>query len=171
MSHTSLPDRRYATGLIVGRFNPPHLGHSFMIDWAAERCESLVVFVNTRNGEAVPGELRAQWLGDLHANVRVIEVRHDLDTNFDDEVLWAKWMDLFRQRWPLDTGPHAVFSSDGYVSEIARRFGVDSVSVDPERSTVPISATMIRDNPTDHLDRVAPAVREWIEANWLRADT
>jgi HTH-type transcriptional regulator, transcriptional repressor of NAD biosynthesis genes len=169
MNAAGSADRYYATGLIVGRFNPPHLGHSFMIDWAAERCSALVVFVNTRVGEAVPGELRAGWLGDLHPHVRVIEVRHDLDTNFDDEDLWAKWMDLFRHRWPLDDGPHAVFSSDGYVSEIARRFGVDSVSVDPDRSTVPISATMIREQPSEHLDRVAPAVREWIETNWLRA--
>ena len=52
---------RPATGLIVGRFNPPHLGHSYMIDWAASRVERLVVFVNTRDGELVPGSLRAGW--------------------------------------------------------------------------------------------------------------
>ncbi len=160
---------RYPTGLIVGRFDPPHLGHSFMIDWAAARCDALVVYVNTREGEPVPGGLRAAWLGDLHPGVRVIEVRHHLDTNWDDEELWAKWMALFHDRWPLPTGPHAVFSSDGYVSEIARRFGVDSVSVDPERATVPISATMIRDDPAAHLAVVAPPVRAWIEANWLRS--
>ena len=73
----------YSTGLIVGRFNPPHLGHSHMIDWAAERCGTLVVYVNTRDGEAVPGSLRAGWLADLHPQVRVIEVRHNLDTNWD----------------------------------------------------------------------------------------
>ena len=157
----------YSTGLIVGRFNPPHLGHSHMIDWAAERCGTLVVYVNTRDGEAVPGSLRAGWLADLHPQVRVIEVRHNLDTNWDDEELWARWMGLFRDRWPLATGPHAVFSSDGYVSEIARRFGVDSVSVDPERITVPISATMIRDNPAAHLSKVAVPIRAWIETNWL----
>ena len=33
--------------LIVGRFDPPHLGHSHMIEWAAQRCDLLVVFVNT----------------------------------------------------------------------------------------------------------------------------
>src|SRR5262245_25299812 len=53
---------RPATGLIIGRFNPPHLGHSHMIEWAARRVDHLVVFVNTRAGELVPGELRAQWL-------------------------------------------------------------------------------------------------------------
>jgi len=155
-------------GLIVGRFNPPHLGHSFMIDWAAQRCSTLVVFVNTREGEAVPGELRAAWLAELHPDVHVVEVRHALDTNWDDEDLWARWMELFWASWPLPDGPHVVFSSDPYVSGIAERFGASAVVVDADRINVPISATMIREAPADHLDRLAPPVRAWVEATWLR---
>ena len=153
------------TGLIVGRFNPPHLGHSYMIDWAAERCEQLVVFVNTRDGELVPGRLRARWLAELHPSATVIEVRHDLGTDFADEELWAKWMALFRAHWPHPDGPHAVFSSDPYVDGIARRFGAAPVVVDADRVAVPISATQIREAPADHLDQLAPPVREWVAAN------
>lgn len=155
------------SGLIVGRFNPPHLGHSHLIVSAARCVDSLVVFVNTRDGEAVPGELRAQWLADLHPTVTVVEVHHDLDTDFGDEALWDQWMELFRARWPLADGPDVVFSSEGYGSEIARRFGAEGVSVDPDRGAVPISATMVRQRPGDHLDFLAPEVRAWVEANWL----
>jgi HTH-type transcriptional regulator, transcriptional repressor of NAD biosynthesis genes len=155
------------TGLIIGRFNPPHLGHSFMIERAAAQCERLVVFVNTRDGELVPGELRAGWLAELHPDVSVIEVRHDLDNDFADQGLWAKWMTLLRSRWPHEIGPHAVFSSDPYVDELARRFGADAVIVDADRVNVPISATQVRAAPADHLDRLAPAVRAWVEANLL----
>jgi NadR type nicotinamide-nucleotide adenylyltransferase len=158
---------RYATGLIIGRFNPPHLGHSYMIDWAAERCDRLVVFVNTREGELVPGHLRAGWLADLHPQVSVVQVAHDLPTDMSDPDLWVRWMDLLRSRWPLDDGPHVVFSSDPYVDELARRFGADAVIVDPERATVPISATEIREQPAAHLHRLAPPVRAWVEANLL----
>jgi HTH-type transcriptional repressor of NAD biosynthesis genes len=164
----TLPNDRAATGLIIGRFNPPHLGHSFMIDWAAERCEQLVVFVNTRTGEMVPGHLRAQWLADLHPSVRVIEVAHELDTDFADETLWDQWMAMFRARWPLPQGPDVVFSSDPYVSELALRFGARAVIVDADRTTVPISATQIREAPADHVDRLAPAVRTWVEANLIQ---
>ena len=153
------------SGLIVGRFNPPHLGHSYMIDWAAARVERLVVFVNTRDGELVPGELRAQWLADLHPNATVVEVRHDLDTDFGNEELWAKWMTLFRSRWPHESGPDVIFSSDPYVDGIAARFDATSVVVDADRVTVPISATQIREAPAAHLDRLAPAVRAWVQAN------
>jgi HTH-type transcriptional regulator, transcriptional repressor of NAD biosynthesis genes len=160
----------YATGLIVGRFDPPHRGHSFMISWAAERVDQLVVFVNSRHTDAVPGALRAAWLDELHPEATVVEVGHDLDTNFDDEELWTRWMALFRERWPLEQGPHAVFSSDPYVDRIAMRFGAIPVVVDAERATVPISATMIRAAPRLHLHHLAPPVREWVEANWCTAD-
>ena len=162
-----MTEHRPATGLIVGRFNPPHLGHSYIIDRAAQQCDDLVVFVNTRAGELVPGHLRAAWLADLHPDVQVVEVAHDLDTNFDDEELWAKWMALFRSKWPLPSGPDAVFSSDPYVGGIAARFGAQPVVVDADRVAVPISATQVRAAPAEHLDRLAPAVREWVEANLL----
>ncbi len=156
-----------STGLIIGRFNPPHLGHSYMIDWAAARCERLVVFVNTRDSELVPGTLRAGWLAELHPNVTVIEVNHDLPTDMTNPTLWDRWMELLRSRWPLDSGPDLVFSSDPYVAELAARFGAEPVIVDEERATVPISATQIRESPADHLHRLAPNVRTWVESNLL----
>ncbi len=135
-------ERDQKRGLIVGRFCPPHLGHSHMIDTAAGQVDRLVVMVNTRDGEPVPGELRAQWLADLHPAVTVVEVRHDLPTDFDDQELWERWMALFRDRWPHDGGPDVVFSSEPYGDEIARRFGAVAVAVDPTRTAVPISATL-----------------------------
>jgi len=157
-------DGRPISGLIVGRFCPPHLGHSFMIDAAASKVDQLVVMVNTRDGETVPGELRAQWLADLHPDVAVVEVRHDLPTDFGNEELWARWMDLFRSKWPLDgDGPDVVFSSEIYGNEIARRFGAEAVVIDAERVAVPISATRVRERPLEHLHFLAPPVRVWVE--------
>jgi len=155
----------FDTGLIVGRFNPPHLGHSWFINQAARRCRRLVVFVNTRDGETVPGDLRVQWLADLHPDVTVTRVAHNLDTDWNDEELWAKWIALFRTRWPHETGPQVVFSSDSYVSELARRLGARAIVVDEPRVNVPISATQIRNDPLGNLGMLAPVVREWVETN------
>ena len=155
----------FETGLIVGRFHPPHLGHSWFIDEASQRCRRLVVFVNTRVGETVPGELRAQWLAGLHPKVTVRQVAHDLDTDWNDEELWAKWIALFRSHWPHESGPDVVFSSDSYVSELARRLNAQAVVVDEPRVNVPISATQIRNDPLGNLGMLAPVVREWVESN------
>jgi cytidyltransferase-like protein len=156
-----------ATGLAVGRFDPPHLGHSHLIEWAAARCGRLVVYVNSGRHDAVPGDLRVRWLAELHPDVTVVRVEHELHTDFADESLWARWIALFRDHWPLAEGPHAVFSSDPYVAELARRLRAAAVVVDPERRTVPISATQVRTDPAAHLDRLAPPVRAWVEAEWL----
>ncbi len=160
--------KEYTTGLIVGRFDPPHLGHSHMIEWAAQRTDRLVVYVNSSFvRDTVPGELRSAWLAELHPDVEIRVVRHSLATDWNDDDLWAKWIELFRAHWPHEDGPHAVFSSDSYVSGIAERLDAQAVSVDPDRVAVPITATQIRNEPADHLDKVAPPVRQWIESNWL----
>jgi len=139
-----------------------------MIEWASERTDRLVVYVNSSfSRDTVPGELRAAWLTEAHPAVEVRVVRHTLATDWNDEDLWARWIALFRDHWPHEAGPHAVFSSDAYVSGIADRLDAEPVTVDPERTTVPISATQIRDEPEAHLDKVTPPVRQWIESNWL----
>lgn len=159
---------RFPTGLIVGRFDPPHLGHSYMIRSANARCERLVVFVNSSAArDSVPGDLRASWLAELHPEVDVHEIRHELATDFADETLWTRWIELFRSRWPHADGPHAVFSSDPYVDQLAARLGAAAVVVDADRAAVPISATMIRESPEDHLHHLAAPVRRWVESNWL----
>lgn len=138
-----------------------------MIEWAAARCGHLVVFVNTGTRDAAPGDLRGQWLAELHPDVTVVQVRHELATDFADESLWARWIALFRDHWPLPNGPHVVFSSDPYVAELARRLGAEPVLVDPERRTVPVSATQIRADPAAYLHRLAAPVRAWVEKEWL----
>jgi hypothetical protein len=138
-----------------------------MIDWADKRCERLVVYVNTRDGEPVPGPLRAQWLQELHPGVTVIEVRHSLETDWNDEALWERWIDLFQSHWPFPTGPDVLFSSDPYVDEIARRLHAQAMMVDPDRRAFPVSATMVRERPGENLAFLAEPVRRWIEHHWL----
>uniref|UniRef100_A0A6J7PUQ7 Unannotated protein n=1 Tax=freshwater metagenome TaxID=449393 RepID=A0A6J7PUQ7_9ZZZZ len=62
-----------------------------------------------------------------------------------------------------------MFSSDFYIDELARRLGAEAVVVDPDRSAVPISATLIREYPGEYLSYLAPAVRAWVEENWVKA--
>ena len=88
----------HATGLIVGRFDPPHLGHSFMIDWAAQRCEQLVVFVNSStSADTAPAELRPGWLAALHPAVAVREFRPHLWHARADYEPWARELASFAQ--------------------------------------------------------------------------
>ncbi|HET6859895.1 MAG TPA: AAA family ATPase, partial [Streptomyces sp.] len=53
----------------------------------------------------------------------------------------------------------AVFTSEAYGDELARRFGADSVCVDPERTAFPVSATAVRADPPGCWDFLEPPVR------------
>jgi HTH-type transcriptional repressor of NAD biosynthesis genes len=86
----------------------------------------------------------------------------DLVTDWNDPAIWARWIELIRSVVP--TGPDVVFSSEVYGDEVARRLGAVHESVDPDRATIPISATAVRADPLAHLDQLAPPVRAWYES-------
>ena len=107
----------------------------------------------------------------MHPYVTVVHNAHDLDNDWNDEDLWRRWIELIRSLWPFSgdegAGPEVVVSSDFYIAELARRLGAEALVCDPERVNVPISATLIRNDPGAHLVRLAPEVRAWVERNWL----
>jgi HTH-type transcriptional repressor of NAD biosynthesis genes len=144
---------RWQHGLIIGKFRPPHKGHSFLIQTALEQVELLTLVVSARASDPIPAELRAAWLRELFPTV---DVQVWVATGYDPDD-WELWASLTR-RW-LGKVPDVVFSSEVYGDEYARYLGCDRVCVDHERKTVPISASHIRARPLAHLDYLEPCVR------------
>ena len=67
---------KYGLGLVIGKFYPPHRGHKLLIDEAVAQSERAVVIVCGKPTDAIPGELRGQWLQEIHpaADVMVIGI-------------------------------------------------------------------------------------------------
>ena len=55
------------TGVVIGKFYPPHRGHKYLIDAAAARVEQLTVVVCGKLEQLLPGELRAAWLREIES--------------------------------------------------------------------------------------------------------
>lgn len=127
-------------GLVIGKFYPPHLGHKFLIDTALAQVDHLDVIVSARPEQTISGELRAQWLREMHpsAHVRVI----DDPGRDDDSEFWAQYSLRI-----LGRAPDVVFTSEDYGETYARFLGCRHVMVDRERTRVPISASAIRSAP------------------------
>ena len=68
----------WSLGVTIGKFYPYHRGHDRLIQRAKAQCERLVVFVGDRPGDAIPAELRARWIRQLHPEVTVLVVTDDL---------------------------------------------------------------------------------------------
>ena len=139
-------------GLVVGKFYPPHRGHKFLIDTALSQVDSLEVLVCARPEQMISGELRAQWLREIHPDARVRVI--DDPGEDDNSEFWAKYT-----RQLLGTAPDVVFTSEDYGEAYARFLGSRHVMVDRDRTRVAISARAIRVAPLRHWEYLEPCVR------------
>ena len=137
-------------GFIVGKFYPPHLGHKYLIDTARQQVDRLIVMVADHKSQTIPGELRKEWLEEIHPDCEIHLVPDELE---DDSRQWAEFIVEYLRR-----SPDVVFSSEDYGPEYARLMGARHVMIDRPRQTVPISATVIRSKPLENLHFVAPCV-------------
>jgi NadR type nicotinamide-nucleotide adenylyltransferase len=145
---------RFAHGLVIGKFDPPHRGHKLLIDRAAAEARRVTVMVCAKPADSVPGELRAEWLREIHpgVEVQVVDDREDEQ----DVRIWAE--NTVRR---LGGAPDAVFSSEEYGAPFARLMGSASVLVDPQRTAVACSGTAIRRDPFACWEFLEPPVRAW----------
>ncbi|GAA4632673.1 nicotinamide-nucleotide adenylyltransferase [Actinoallomurus vinaceus] len=161
-------------GLVIGKFYPPHAGHHHLIDTAADACERVTVVVAASTVESIPLALRTAWLRERHPQpyVDIVPVVDDVEVDYDSEEIWAAHVAAFQaglaaasgngvgalDRPPVD----AVFSSEEYGPELARRFAAAHVPVDPPRSRFPVSGTAVRGDPVACWPWLSPAVRAYL---------
>jgi HTH-type transcriptional repressor of NAD biosynthesis genes len=151
---------RFAHGLVVGKFYPPHAGHHFLIDTASARCDALTVVVAGSAQESISPELRAEWVRERHPAVEVVDGYDEHPIDYDDPDVWSLHVAVFKKLCPHPVD--VVFSSEPYGDELARRFGATHVPVDVSRATVPVSGSAIRERPDRHWSVLTPPVRAWL---------
>jgi HTH-type transcriptional repressor of NAD biosynthesis genes len=144
--------KAFRTGVVIGKFYPPHKGHHFLISTAFLQCEQLFVLICWKPDQTVPIDVRAACITEVHPEVTVIGVEDILPD--DDTLGWAAYTIQI-----LGNTPEAVFTSEAYGEGYANAMGAKHVMVDRHRKNVPCSGTMIRGNPLAFLEWVAPPIR------------
>lgn len=147
------------SGLIIGKFMPPHAGHQSLIGFARQRVTRLDLVLFTKTAEPIDGRLRAEWLRELYPDVTLHQLHLDHRVDYEDAAAWDYWVRAIRSVVPA--GPDMVFSSEAYGDDLARRLGARHIVVDPSRSQVPVSATQIRDKPLAYWGYLPPPVRAY----------
>ncbi|MEY2665535.1 MAG: hypothetical protein RLZZ480_640 [Candidatus Parcubacteria bacterium] len=145
----------FKKGLVVGKFYPPHRGHKHLIDTAIASCESVTIIICYKPTESISGELRESWLRIIHPTATVIAIE-DTVLDDDDSEGWAAYTKEI-----LGYTPDAVFTSENYGDPYAAFMGCAHVLVDKERTTVPVSGTLVRGNPLARLEFLEPCVRAY----------
>lgn len=145
---------KYGLGLVIGKFLPPHRGHKLLIDTASAQSEKTVVILCAKPSDFVAGEIRGEWLREIHPAARVMVIDDRYDEN--DSRVWAE----NTLRW-LGRAPDVVFTSEDYGERYAALMGATHVSVDKTRSRAPVSGTAVRTDPYANWDFIEPPIRQW----------
>jgi cytidyltransferase-like protein len=153
-------------GLVVGKFYPPHAGHHLLVRTAAATCERVTVVVMAGSAQTIPIGLRVDWLREEHRarrNVTVVGTIDDNPYDYASDAAWRAHLAVMRRavRWVTEEPVDAVFTSEPYGDELARRLGARHVCVDQERGLRAISGTLVRTDPIGAWDHLAPGVRAW----------
>src|ERR1044071_5376652 len=83
---------QFATGMILGKFMPPHRGHQHLIDFARERVGELTILVCSLECEPIPGRLRYEWVTEMCPNARVIHVTDENPSEpHEHPRFWEIW--------------------------------------------------------------------------------
>ncbi len=151
-------------GLVIGKFYPPHAGHHHLVRRAAAQAARVTVVVMAASVESLALADRVAWLREVHAadaNVTVVGIVDDHPVDYGSDAIWRAHVALMQEAargvtaLPVD----AVFTSEPYGDELARRLGARHVAIDPPRAAHPVSGTAVRADPVAHWGALAPCVR------------
>lgn len=146
-------------GMVLGKFLPPHQGHTYLVEFARRWVDELTVVVGTLASEPIPGALRHAWMSALFPDVRVV---HLDDENPQDPSehpdFWGIWRRSLERVLPPTPITH-VFASEPYGERLAAELGAKFIPVDLGRVARPVSGTAVRRDPWAHWSYLPPIVR------------
>jgi NadR type nicotinamide-nucleotide adenylyltransferase len=147
-------------GLILGKFLPPHAGHQYLVRFAQNFVERLTVLVCSLAREPIAGELRYDWMRELFPQARIIHITRDLpQLPSEHPDFWEIWRQVVFEA--ADEPIDFVFASEDYGHRLAKEVGAMFVPVDVGRQLVPVSGTVIRNEPLKNWSYIPECVRPY----------
>ncbi len=139
-------------GVVVGKFNPPHLGHLHLIEQGAAHVGRLYVLLCDRLDQSIAVDRREAWLRDAAPeNVTVIVTPDDPPAANEP---WAqRALDVLPER------PDVAFTSEEWGPGWAELMGARHVMIDHGRESFPISGAELRADLRARFDWLVPAAR------------
>src|SRR5262245_59899192 len=122
--------KRWRTGLVVGEFLPPHLGHAYLIRTSRQGSRVIHVCVAEADDHPIPGRVRANWIQAAFSDTTV----HIVPADYVQGDL-----DLYAEHLHDAVGGSVdlLYSSAEYGEALAERLGAKAVTVAQVRHRVP----------------------------------
>ncbi len=144
-------------GLTLGKYAPLHKGHQYVIETALKEVDELFVIIYDTPLISVPLHVRAGWIKTLYPQVKVIEARNSPSENMPLPA-YEKAEEEFIKKLLNGQPITHFYCSEYYGEHVSRALGAQDRRVDEKRSTVPVSATKIRQNTFENRRFLSPVV-------------
>lgn len=134
------------TGLTLGKYAPFHRGHQYVIETALAEVDEMVVLIYDTHVTPIPLSVRANWIRTLYPQVTVIEA-WDGPEGYSNERAFEIQQEEYIIKMLNGRRITHFYSSEFYGDHVSKALDALDRRLDEARTTVPISATMIRENP------------------------
>lgn len=146
-----------------GKFLPLHKGHEAMIRFALTQCQHLIVIVCASDLETINVQQRCKWVTETFyktKNLTIIPFEYsekDLpNTSESSNQVAQLWAKIFA---PLINECDAVITSELYGDYVAQALNIIHIPFDKNRQQIPISATLICQQPLTHWQMLPDTVK------------
>jgi HTH-type transcriptional regulator, transcriptional repressor of NAD biosynthesis genes len=146
------------TGVVLGKFLPLHRGHQYLIDFARDYVDELVIIIGTRKTDSISATLRLSWMQEMFPGAQIIAVADTLPQE-GQQRYWNIWKRTLQKNLPFPVD--YIFASEDYGFKLAELLGATYVPVDHARELVPVSATAIRKDPFSHWQYLPDIVKPY----------
>lgn len=144
-------------GLTLGKYAPLHKGHQWLFETALQEVDELIVLIYKTSVMSVPLNIRAQWIRDLYPQITVIEAWDGPEGYANNREYEIKEEQYILKMLNGRKVTH-FYSSEAYGAHVSHALHAVDRRVDESRQRMPISATMIRENPYQHRNMLSPNV-------------
>lgn len=150
-------------GLVLGKFEPLHIGHEALINFAKEQCDILYVLLCMNDEkEVIPGDIRLKWLLETYRNDSKVVIRYTDKklpyTSESDRDISKLWAEHLKKMFP---DVEVFISSEPYGDYVAEYMDIKHIMFNQSRDIVSISGTEIRNNPVKYWDYISKEARSY----------
>ena len=155
-------------GFTIGKFAPLHKGHQLVLETALKEMDEVYCVIYDTDIIDIDVKQRAEWIKKLYPKVHILYAYDSPKQYGLDEKsvnIQMKYLSGIIEDIPVTH----FYSSEPYGEKVADYLKIKNRTVDLEKKSIPVNATIIRDNYEDNKNYLENLVYLTLKNNKLNA--
>jgi len=147
-----------SSGVILGKFMPPHEGHVALVRTASYLVNRLTIVLSASDSDEISPAIRKGWMEELFPEAVVIVANNGEKPLPSDDPDWARIIRGFHPE-KIDR----VIGSEGYFVDLAKALNAQHFILDPMWMAFPANSVEILASPFSHWNSIPDYVRPYFQ--------